>query len=360
MKKQVALGMSGGIDSSVAAFLLKNKKYEVIGFTLKLWDEGSRCCDIADITRAQNFAHYLGIKHYVIDLQKEFKQYVIDYFIKEYREGKTPNPCVVCNQEIKFNYLYNKLKEYNLDYIATGHYAKIKRKNREYFFTKAKDKKKSQEYFLATINKKLLPKIIFPLGSMTKEEVKKIASTIDFQFRDNESQEVCFIQPGTNYYDFIVRQSDKNDYSGNIINKEHKILGKHNSFFQYTIGQRQGLGISDATPYYVIGIDAKEKNVIVGKKEDVYKRQFSVENIYWYTKYIKPKIILKVKIRYNHKEAEAMIISNENFTTVEFKEPQYAITPGQLAVFYKGDLVLGSVSKMYWFLKKFKIFFWGC
>jgi len=339
---KIAIGMSGGVDSSIAAYLLKKEGHEVVGFTLKLWDGGSRCCDSKDIDYAQRFAYKLGIPHYVIDLREEFRKKVVDYFINEYLNGRTPNPCVVCNKEIKFVQLLKKLNFIEFDYVATGHYARIVENKGAVFLSKAKDKKKSQEYFLARIEKDMLKKIIFPLGDLTKEEVKEIAQNIDFEFRKGESQEVCFIKQGETYYDFILKNIEKENFKGEIVDKNNKVLGKPNCYFKYTIGQRQGLGISDKTPYYVIKIDAETRRVIIGKKEDVYRKEFIAKDIYWYKKNPPSKILLKVRIRYNHKEAEAEIEQKNGKAYIRFLEPQPAITPGQLAVFYDNELVLGS------------------
>ena len=340
MSLKIAVGMSGGIDSSIAAFLLKKQGHDVTGITLKLWDNASRCCDLKDISNVQEFSHKIGIPHYVIDLRKEFRQSIINYFIKEYLNGRTPNPCVVCNKEIKFAHLYSKLKILNFDFIATGHYAKIIKKNNNFFLSKAKDRKKSQEYFLARLNKNILGKMIFPLQDITKNEVRKIADTIDFDFRKEESQEVCFINPGESYYKFILQNIDsKKNFSGNIIDQENKILGHCDFYFKYTIGQRRKLGISDRTPYYVINIDVKNKNVIVGKKKDTYKAAFGVKNVYWYGL---KKESFKVKIRYNHKESDAEMQYKNGNRIIKFSKLQHAITPGQLAVFYDKELVIGS------------------
>lgn len=342
MSKKIAIGMSGGIDSSIAAYLLKKDGNEVIGFTLKLWDDGSRFSDIEDINSAKMLCYKLDIPHYIIDLREEFKKSVVDYFIAEYIKGRTPNPCVVCNHTIKFVKIFEKLKHLDFDYISTGHYARIVKKNGGLFFGKAKDKKKSQEYFLARIEKELLKKIIFPLSDLTKDEVRKISKEIDFKFKDRESQEVCFIKNDESYYQFIMKHSQKkDDFKGNIVDKDGKVLGKHPGYFKYTIGQRQGLGISDKTPYYVIAIDADKKEVVVGKKEDVYKKDMVVENTYWYMK-VNDVEKLDVKIRYNHKERTAKVKRDGDLYMVTFSEPEMAVTPGQLAVFYKGDIVVGS------------------
>ena len=333
--------MSGGIDSCISAYLLKKEGYDITGLTLKLWDDGSRCCDLIEIERAQRFAHKIGIPHYVIDLRKEFKKLIVDYFTFEYLKGRTPNPCVVCNQKIKFASLLGKKNMLDFDYTATGHYAGIVKKKEGYFLSKAKDQKKSQEYFLSTVEKENLKKILFPLSELSKEEVKKIAEKINFTFRADESQEVCFIKPGIKYYEYILNNIKiKKDFSAEVINKKNEVLGRSSCYFKYTIGQRGGLGISNSTPYYVLKINAEKKSILVGKKEDTFNTAFSIKNLYWYTK--KPQHEARVKFRYNHKEAKAVIENKRNKTIVRFFKPQQAIPPGQIAVFYNGDLVIGS------------------
>ncbi len=339
-KIKVAIGMSGGIDSCVAAYILKKQGYQVTGFTLKLWDDGSRCCDLDDITRAQRFANKIGIPHYIIDVKRDFKKLIVDYFINEYLKGRTPNPCIKCNRIIKFNQLFKKLKLLNCDFAATGHYARIIKKGSAYFLSKAKDLKKSQEYFLARVEKEKLKKIIFPLGDLTKDEVRKLSDSIDFSFRNDESQEVCFIKPPLKYFEFILKNRNiSGNYSGKIINKKNEILGKTDCYFKYTIGQRGGLGISGSTPNYVIRIDAEKRNIIIGKKEDVYRTSFSVKDVYWYSK---PKNKANVRIRYKHTESKAVIEYKDNKMLISFISPQLAITPGQLAVFYDKNIVIGS------------------
>ncbi len=342
--KRIAIGMSGGIDSSIAAYLLKKEGYDVIGFTLRLWEESSRCCDRKDIYDAQIFSKKIGIKHYIIDLRDIFKKKVVDYFIEEYIKGRTPNPCVICNQYIKFNYIFNNNMGFEFDYIATGHYVSIKKENGKFFLARAKDKKKSQEYFLARLKKEYLKKIIFPLSNLTKEEVKSIAKDIGFNFHKKESQEICFLKKGEKHYDFILKRIDNNNFKGNIVEIDGNVLGRHNCYFKYTIGQRQGLGISDATPYYVVKIDSVNKNVIVGKKEDVFKSKFLISQVYWY-KNPSSNIIkdIKVRIRYNHPGENAILkVLPGKKAEINFVSPQHAITPGQLAVIYENEKVIGS------------------
>ncbi|MBN1897632.1 MAG: tRNA 2-thiouridine(34) synthase MnmA [Spirochaetes bacterium] len=342
MTEKIAIGMSGGVDSSVAAFLLKKKGYTLTGFTLRLWDGGSRCCDLEDIRSAVRIASSLGIPHYVIDARKEFERVVVRPFVNEYLAGRTPNPCVVCNREIKFFFLMKQLKLLDCDLIATGHYARIIRHNNEYFLHRAKDQKKSQEYFLARVDKDILKNIIFPLGDLTKEQVTRISKKNKISIQREESQEVCFITERS-YYDFILKNiKEQKDYSGKIIDQKNKILANHDCYFKYTIGQRQGLGISDRTPYYIMAIDAPNNNVIVGKREDMLKRKFTIKDPYWYKEFKGLTEKLEVKIRYNHKQASAKIKNENGLFAISFTRNQYAITPGQLAVFYKGDMVVGS------------------
>jgi len=343
-KLNIVIGMSGGIDSSVAAYILKKSNFNVVGITFKLWQGASRCCDISDINNAKSIAYKIGIPHYVIDISKEFEKKVVKYFIKEYLNGRTPNPCVVCNAEIKIPFLFKKLNLLGFDYVATGHYAKIFKKNKEYFLAKGKDSKKTQEYFLARVHSEYLKKILFPLGDLLKSEVKKIADEKELNLRKTESQEVCFIPANKKYYEFIIDYlKTKKDFSGKIVDKNLKELGSHNCYFKFTIGQREGLGIIDKTPYYVMNIDPKNKNVIVGKKEDLYCEKMKVKDIYFYIKKSENFLQAYVKTRYNQQERPAEIeIIGKNKAIIKFQKPISAITKGQLAVFYDNNIVLGS------------------
>lgn len=343
MKDVVAIGMSGGIDSSISALLLKDQGYEVVGFTLKLWDNGLKGCNEKEIAKAEQFAHSIGIEHHVIDLRLHFKKNVVDYFIQEYVIGRTPNPCVICNRYIKFGAVFDMEFPFSFDFLATGHYCCIEKREGQYLLKKAKDNKKSQEYFLARVNQDKLHKILFPLCDKTKDQVRKIAQEKGYTFRHNESQEICFIKPPETYHDFIMKQVE-GDFSGHIVDQNNKVLNTHPSFFKYTIGQRSGLGIGSSAPYYVVGIDAEHKNVVVGRKEDVYHKSCEIEDVIWY-KEIQNKNKIKVKIRYNHTAQSVEIIksrNSEDSLQIQFKEHQLAITPGQLAVIYEGDYVIGS------------------
>lgn len=344
MKKRVLLGMSGGVDSSVSAILLKEKGYEVIGVTMKLFDgKNSRMETVQD---AKRVCKALSIPHYIIDLKEEFYKYVINDFCRCYANCKTPNPCIECNKYIKFGSMYKKALELECDYIATGHYAKTEfsKKYNRYVIKKAKAIKKDQSYVLWGISKDIIEKIIFPLSEYeNKEEIRKIAKEYGLDIANKpDSEDICFIPDG-NYKEFLEEEGGFKPKEGNIVNKEGKILGKHNGIYKYTIGQRKGLGISNAVPLFVMGLNKDRNEVIVGEEKDIYKKEIEVEDInLLLMDEIKEPLKVTVKTRYSVKEAEATIVQNDKKIKVIFKEPQRAITPGQSAVFYIEDIVLGG------------------
>lgn len=355
-KKIVAVALSGGVDSSVAAVLLKDSGYEVIGVTM---DFGC-ASEVKDAKRA---AKQLGIKHYVFKMQSGFKKKVIEDFCSEYLKGRTPNPCVRCNQYIKFGALLNKAMDLGVDYFATGHYCKIQRtENREqrtenkrqktknnsykYMLKKAKDLTKDQSYFLYRLSQKQLKHVLFPLGNYTKVEVRQIAKRAGLTVVDRaESQEICFL-PKIDYRDFLINRCKKEFAAGiqpgNIVDMDGKILGRHKGIAFYTIGQRQGIGVARGFPVYVAEIGAKNNKIVLGKKEDVLAREFLLKNPHFIAQPPKKTIALNVKIRYNHKEASARVVIQGKKIRVIFKIPQFAITPGQSAVFYHKDKVIGG------------------
>lgn len=341
---KIFIGMSGGVDSTAAAALLIEQGHEVTGLTLKLWDDASRCCDYEDIMDAKRACWKLGIKHYVLNLKKQFKKKIVDYFISGYLNGRTPNPCVLCNEEIKFSALIKKMKEHNYDYVATGHYAVIEKKKGVYSLKKAADKKKTQEYFISRIKKEDLKYIKFPLAKLSKSKAREIVKKYGLKYDKAESQEVCFLKEGESPFEFIERHVDINKTGrGELYSTNgQKIKDLDFAYFKYTIGQRKGLGVGGGDALYVASIDAEKKRVIAGAKEHVYKKTFEAADLNLVAEVKKTKFRAEVKIRYLSKPAKAEIEIIGNRALVVFYEPQFAVTPGQLAVFYNGSTVIGS------------------
>ena len=344
--KKVIVAISGGMDSSVAAALLKRADFEVTGVFLRLYDsphfeEGEK--------RVKKIAKVLKIPLLVLDLKKEFKKKIVDYFLKGYKKGITPNPCVLCNKEIKFGLLLEKALALGVDFVATGHYARkleLKTQNsklKTYKLLKAKDKNKDQSYFLWMLNQKQLKRILFPIGDLTQRKVEKLAKKFKLTpvFKIKKSSEICFIQKSIN--DFLRKYLKEKP--GKIINTKGKILGQHRGLWFYTIGQRKGIKLPGG-PYFVLDKNLKKNLLIVTKNEkDLYKKELICKNVNWISGK-EPKLPLKVKakIRYRHKPALATITKNLNprTYTLKFDKPQKAITPGQSVVFYKGQEVLGG------------------
>jgi len=316
----VVVAFSGGVDSSVSALILKNKGFNVRAVFMKLDNSTEK------EKTAKKVAKEIGVPFEVIDLRKEFKEIIIDYFIKEYSVGNTPNPCVLCNKEIKFGLL---LKKFNNDFLATGHYAKTK-DGRLY---KAKDRKKDQSYFLWKLNSKTLKKVIFPLSKMTKEDVKEIARKNKLPVSKKESQEICFIKETNN--EFLKKYIKEKE--GDIINKKGSTVGKHKGVWFYTIGQRRGIGLSGG-PYWVIDKDVKRNKLIVSSNEkDLFSKDVSFKNANWIRKVDFP-LRVKAKIRYGHKGDFGVLNNNK----LVFDRPQKAITSGQSIVFYNKSEVIGG------------------
>jgi tRNA-specific 2-thiouridylase len=350
-QKKVIVAMSGGIDSSVAAALLKRAGFQVVGAFMKFWmapdDNGligrwNRCCSPEAEKRARKVAKNLKIPFYVFNFEKEFKKRIVDYFLSEYKLGRTPNPCVVCNKEIKFGLLLEKALKLDADYVATGHYARIeKAKNKkqkiEFKLLKGKDKEKDQSYFLWQLNQKQLKHILFPVGQYTKKEVRELARSFKLPvLKTSESQEICFIKTTIN--DFLKRHLKPK--TGKIVDTKGKILGQHQGLAFYTIGQRKGIGLAGG-PYYVLDKDLKKNLLIITKNEkDLSKRELICKNVNWIASQ-KPNLPITVtaKIRYRHKGATANIFYDKKFRVyrLKFKVAQRAITPGQSVVFYRGE-----------------------
>jgi len=346
MGARVFVAMSGGIDSSVSAVLLKEKGYEVIGVTMCFnLDIPKRkrpvCCDRMAIEDARKVCYKLGIKHYVLNFSEILKEKIIKNFCREYLSARTPNPCVDCNRYIKFGALLEKVVNLGADFLATGHYARIEKKDGLYYLKKAKDINKDQSYFLYYLTQDKLKRIIFPLGEYLKSEVKELARDLNLPVANRApSQDICFL-PTDNYREFLSLYFKEKIKPGEIVDKEGRVLGRHKGLCFYTLGQREGLGLGGG-PFYVINLDKKTNRLVVGRKEDTYRKRFFIKKPHFITEPIKNRIVLNVKIRYNQQDIPAEVIPEENYLEVEFFKPQSAVTPGQSAVFYKDDLVLGG------------------
>ena len=343
MSKKVLLGMSGGVDSSVSALLLKEAGYEVIGVTLNLFP-CTTCCSYIDV---KDVCRKIGVEHFIYDGVEDFEKHVIQDFISEYKQCRTPNPCIECNKYMKFGAMYEKAKELGCDYIATGHYAKIEwdDKYKQNVLKKSKADKKDQSYVVYNLPREMLDKVLFPLGDFTsKDQIRKIAEEHNLSVaHKSDSEDICFI-PNKDYKAFLENNSDIKAKQGNIVNLKGEKLGTHTGLYKYTIGQRKGLGISNPVPLFVVGYNQAKNELIVGEEKDLYKKELYVTdiNLLLVDKLEQP-LKVNAKIRYAAQEAPATITQVEpNKIKVEFDQPQKSITPGQSVVFYVDDVVLGG------------------
>ncbi|MFH1169831.1 MAG: tRNA 2-thiouridine(34) synthase MnmA [Chloroflexota bacterium] len=349
-QESVVVAMSGGVDSSVAAALLKEEGYQVIGITMQIWPaeskavDGSGCCGLGAVEDARQVAYRLGIPHYVIDLRGVFEEKVIADFCREYSQGRTPNPCVRCNQHIKFGALWQKAAGLGADFIATGHYARIEKSEStgRYLLKKGLDQRKDQSYFLYALTQQQMGRTLFPVGALTKDRVREIAGQLGLPVAHKPaSQEICFIPDG-DYAGFIREHIPQTSQPGPILDGAGGLLGSHRGILSYTIGQRQGLGVSAKEPLYVTSIDTGRNAVVVGSREMAYSDRLTASGLNWIARPELPARI-KARIRHRHPEAEAELTDlGTDKVLVKFTQPQLAITPGQAVVFYDNDTVIGG------------------
>ena len=347
------IAMSGGVDSSVAAYLMKEQGYDCIGTTMKLFRNDDigitrehTCCSLDDVEDARSVARRLDIPYYVFNFSDRFRECVMDKFVAAYENGTTPNPCIDCNRYLKFEKLFQRARELSCEYVVTGHYARIEydTESGRYLLKKAVDENKDQSYMLYTMTQEQLAHTLFPLGAMTKPEVRKIAEKNGFcNAHKHDSQDICFVTSGS-YTDFIRQYTGRSYPEGHFVDTKGNILGTHNGIINYTVGQRRNLGISFGKPVYVCKINADDNTVVLGDRQELYSKEADVTEFNWISG-IAPdkKIRCKVKVRYRQQEqwAAAVPLENGNVRLV-FDEAQRAVTPGQAAVLYDGDIVLGG------------------
>ncbi|EKS4344334.1 tRNA 2-thiouridine(34) synthase MnmA [Clostridium sporogenes] len=351
MKKKVLVGMSGGVDSSVAAYLLKEQGYEVIGVTMQIWQDDEEftekeggCCSLSAVADARRVANKIGIPFYVMNFKDAFKRNVIDYFVDEYMEGRTPNPCIACNKFIKFSSFLDKAMAMGIDYVATGHYAIIEKQKDRYIIRKSEDDKKDQTYALYNLTQFQLERTLMPCGQYKKSQIREIAKDIGLRVHNKkDSEEICFI-PDNDHGRYIKNRFPNKVREGNFVDKQGNVLGKHKGIVYYTIGQRKGLGIAFGKPMYVVDINPFKNEVVLGSIEDLLNTELVAKDInYIPFDTLKEPMEVEAKIRYSQIPSKAIITPiDDGRVRVNFHEKQRAITKGQSVVFYKDDLLIGG------------------
>jgi tRNA-specific 2-thiouridylase len=333
----MAVALSGGVDSAAAALLLTEAACEVIGIHMRLWEspEFDR-----QALRAENICRTLGIPYHQFELQKEFESSVVDYFCREYRQGRTPNPCVACNEQMKFGVLLDKALSLGADYLATGHYARVEHSVDGHHLLKAKDTGRDQSYFLYTLTQEKLGRVLIPLGERSRDEVKQMAKQAGMPTATRSSQDICFISQ-KNYGAFLSQRFGT--MPGEVVDIGGKLLGQHRGVAFYTIGQRHGLGLASGEPLYVIRIEAEGNTIVLGPEKELYSQKLTARKLNWISgKAPQGPITVTAKIRYKAKEADATLSFRNDSVDVHFTQPQKAVTPGQAVVFYNVDEVLGG------------------
>ncbi len=341
--------MSGGVDSSVAAYLLKERGYDLTGVTLRLFDgednaNEKTCCSLFDVEDAKLVAKQLGIRHYTFNFKDEFRENVIERFVSGYEQCRTPNPCIDCNRFIKFKKLSDRAKELGCGYVATGHYARAEEENGRFLLKKGLDPRKDQSYVLYSMTQEQLKHTLFPLGSMTKEQTREIAEEQGFMnAKKRDSQDICFVPDG-DYAAFIERYTGNEYKSGSFVDMNGSVLGEHKGIIRYTVGQRKGLGLALPKPMYVCGVNREKNEVVLGDNEDLFSKSLDAEDINLIAAdRLDAPVRVTAKVRYSQLPSPARVWQiGDDRLHVEFEEPQRAVTPGQAVVLYDGDIVVGG------------------